>query len=343
MANEWIPFYRSLTQGDKRGISRSSRFVYCELSLLARSTGGIVRLPRGFKTDADALHDILGGNRSEIVRALTELTLVLNPADPEDEPMITLSGPNAARQICVTKHNAWVSTDKSTHRVQAHRARVNQVSSSTSDEEKRVSIVTVTEPDKRRGEETREEKKEIVVLSASPSATEHPARPLPRQPALLVVQEPSAPDPVREVFDYWLGQWRSRVGGKRAPFLSPIRSKNIRKRLDDGYTVADIKRAVDACWESTFHVEGGYTDIELICRNPEKLDGLLARLDVAAAPLNSETRLRTVAPPAPPADTLAEAEALAGLTAGERAPAGNAVPPEDALDLFATTGHRVRG
>ena len=42
----WVPFHQELTEGAKRDISRSSRFIYLELSLLARRGRGVIKLRR---------------------------------------------------------------------------------------------------------------------------------------------------------------------------------------------------------------------------------------------------------------------------------------------------------
>ena len=64
--------------------------------------------------------------------------------------------------------------------------------------------------------------------------------------------------------------------------LTPKRKKLIEARLKDGYTLVDIQKAIDGCRASPFHMgqnEGGtvYDDIELICRNGEKLESFISR------------------------------------------------------------------
>lgn len=84
---------------------------------------------------------------------------------------------------------------------------------------------------------------------------------------------------VREVFDYWVlrrSEALSLNGGPH-PSLTAKRSAKIRARLSEGYEVKAIKKAVDACMVSEFHVKGGHLDIELICRDQGKLDGFLHR------------------------------------------------------------------
>lgn len=75
-----------------------------------------------------------------------------------------------------------------------------------------------------------------------------------------------------EIFEYW----RTVFGKTRAKF-GPDRRRVVRARLREGYTPADIRRAIDGCKASDFHSgvnEGGteYNDLTLICRNGSKLE-----------------------------------------------------------------------
>jgi hypothetical protein len=88
---------------------------------------------------------------------------------------------------------------------------------------------------------------------------------------------------VREVFAYW----QYRLNHQQAK-LTPEREKKIRARLKQGYTVAQIKRAIDGCASSPFHQganESGavYSDLTLICRDGGKLESFIARADKGAA------------------------------------------------------------
>jgi len=87
-------------------------------------------------------------------------------------------------------------------------------------------------------------------------------------------ETPSAP--VRAVFDYW----RERSGHNGAK-LDDKRRSAIAARLKNGYSVRDLKRAVDGCIASPWHQgQNGnrrkYDDIELICRNASKVDQFVA-------------------------------------------------------------------
>lgn len=81
---------------------------------------------------------------------------------------------------------------------------------------------------------------------------------------------------VKPVFDYWLSVMRKGATTK----LSPKRLNVISARLEEGYSIEEIKSAIDACRASPWHMGQNerrtvFNDIELICRSPEKLDGFL--------------------------------------------------------------------
>jgi DNA-binding transcriptional ArsR family regulator len=76
---------------------------------------------------------------------------------------------------------------------------------------------------------------------------------------------------VGEVFSHWQG-----VFGKYRSRLSPQRRKKIEARLKEGFSVDQLKRAVDGCAGSDFHRDNGHVDLTLICRSEEKLEFFLA-------------------------------------------------------------------
>lgn len=78
---------------------------------------------------------------------------------------------------------------------------------------------------------------------------------------------------ISEVFDYW-----SKVMPvtKRTK-LDPSRKRKIRARLREGYTVGDLKNAIDGCKSSDWHMENKHFNIGLIFRNSEKTDMFIAR------------------------------------------------------------------
>lgn len=79
---------------------------------------------------------------------------------------------------------------------------------------------------------------------------------------------------ISEIFDFW----RETMGKANNTKLTSDRRSKIRARLNDGYSVDEIKRAIKNCRASRFHMgenDGGkiHNDLELICRNGSKLEG----------------------------------------------------------------------
>ncbi len=77
---------------------------------------------------------------------------------------------------------------------------------------------------------------------------------------------------VKEVFDLWV-EIRNRTFPEMkslpVPKLTPTRKKEILKTLKDGYTVEQIRQAVEGAFGNDYCVEKGWLDIGLICRNIE--------------------------------------------------------------------------
>lgn len=88
--------------------------------------------------------------------------------------------------------------------------------------------------------------------------------------------------PVRAVFLHWqdvCGHPRARLDTKR--------ERAIAARLADGYSVADLKAAVDGCLASPWHQgkndrRAVFDDIELICRDGPKVDRFIAMTRAAS-------------------------------------------------------------
>lgn len=77
---------------------------------------------------------------------------------------------------------------------------------------------------------------------------------------------------IKEIFDYW-----QEVMGKSKAKLTAKRAKAIQARLNEGYTLDEIKRAVQGCKLSAFHMGDNdqrrkFNDIELVCRSGDKLE-----------------------------------------------------------------------
>lgn len=77
---------------------------------------------------------------------------------------------------------------------------------------------------------------------------------------------------INNVFSFWKSVFnktdRTKMEGKRL--------KVIKARLNEGYSVDEIKTAISNVSKSQWHIDNGQTDIELICRNQINLDKYLA-------------------------------------------------------------------
>lgn len=92
-----------------------------------------------------------------------------------------------------------------------------------------------------------------------------PARPCP----------PSFKEEISDVFAYW-----QEAMGKQSASLTPQRRDKIRIRLRDGYTVDQLKAAVDGCRASPHNMGDNdrgrpFNDIELILRNETNVEKFL--------------------------------------------------------------------
>jgi hypothetical protein len=88
-------------------------------------------------------------------------------------------------------------------------------------------------------------------------------------------QLPKLPTKIEEVFDYWNAKRKSI--GLRTATLTDKRKRKIDQRFKDGFTIAELKFAIDGCFMSEYHLENGYLDIELICRDESKVEMFMAR------------------------------------------------------------------
>ena len=83
---------------------------------------------------------------------------------------------------------------------------------------------------------------------------------------------------VREVYEHWISERQRLIPGSGAPKLDTKRKTKVRNRLVDGRTVADLKRAVTGMLRTGFNVDGGFTDLELACRDDAHVEQFLAKL-----------------------------------------------------------------
>lgn len=105
----------------------------------------------------------------------------------------------------------------------------------------------------------------------------------PNQEPLTINQEPltnnkdqSLPkaNPSFELFKYWCDVMGKSISTSK---LTPKRDKAIKARLKEGYTIDQIKAAIDGCRKDPFSMgqndrQKPFNDIELICRTGEKLE-----------------------------------------------------------------------
>ena len=166
---EWVKFHRELTRGAKRGIKRAYRFVYLELSLEARARLGVIELPFDMPL-ADAVADLLGGDRREIQEALKALM-----AGPE--PMVEVCEVGGIRTLSVVQWAKWnEAPGGSTERVQRHREKqrngdVTRYTVTPGTVPETVGNALVTPSEERREEEKRRDQIPSVSLPAVPTVT----------------------------------------------------------------------------------------------------------------------------------------------------------------------------
>jgi hypothetical protein len=87
------------------------------------------------------------------------------------------------------------------------------------------------------------------------------------------VAPPAATPLVAEVF----GHWVEVTGRNGRTKLTTMRRKAVAARLKEGYTVDDLRQAIDGCARSPFHQgqndrQTKYDDLVLICRDGERVE-----------------------------------------------------------------------
>lgn len=101
----------------------------------------------------------------------------------------------------------------------------------------------------------------------------------------LQANPPASRSAAREVFEHW----KQRMGKRKNTVFGSTREGKVRARLREGYTVAELKQAIDGCAASGFHAGDNpdgkvWNDLELICRNATKTDGFIALVEQQQAP-----------------------------------------------------------
>jgi hypothetical protein len=87
-----------------------------------------------------------------------------------------------------------------------------------------------------------------------------------------------ATQPVREVFEYW-----RTVMNRPQAILDNKRSRAIAGRLKEGYSVDQLKQAIEGCKASAWHQGQNdrhqvYNDVELVCRDAQRVEAFIARV-----------------------------------------------------------------
>ncbi|USU94160.1 YdaU family protein [Acinetobacter pittii] len=97
---------------------------------------------------------------------------------------------------------------------------------------------------------------------------------------------------IQEVFEFWKVTFNKRSN----TVLDKNRKSKIQARLKEGYAVQDIKQAILGCSKSEYHIQGGYTDIELICREASKLDRFIEMSNPTQIAVHTESESEQPAP-----------------------------------------------
>lgn len=77
---------------------------------------------------------------------------------------------------------------------------------------------------------------------------------------------------VSDVFVFWKSTFKK----TDRTILKGVRETKIKARLNEGYSVDEIKQAIVNISSSQYHIDAGHTDIELICRDQSHLDKYIA-------------------------------------------------------------------
>ena len=130
-----------------------------------------------------------------------------------------------------------------------------------------------------------EPKKTQPVNLANPEETGSKANHKPRtinQEPLTSGKDNMSNDKSIDVFNFWIATMDKNHNSTK---LTSKRLKAIKARFREGYTLEDIKTAIVNCSKSQWHMGQNpnntmYNDIELICRNGEKLEQFRDSLNV---------------------------------------------------------------
>lgn len=78
---------------------------------------------------------------------------------------------------------------------------------------------------------------------------------------------------IREVFNTWVDLKHKHYGSQSGPEykLTYRRAYLIAQRLEEGFSVKELQRAIHGCFSNEFNVNKGFTNLELILRNDDKV------------------------------------------------------------------------
>lgn len=122
------------------------------------------------------------------------------------------------------------------------------------------------------------EKEEVFTHLSDSEASSAKRRPVVVETADSQSLAVHKPDAVTEVFTHWQATM-----DKPSTKLDSKRKKAIAGRLKDGYTVSDLKAAIEGCKASEWHMGKNdrnrpFNDIELICRDSSRVDSFRDRV-----------------------------------------------------------------
>lgn len=153
----WIKFHGGIRQGKHRGIPRALRFVLLELAHESRPGRGVLELPVGMAL-LDGVHDLLGGDRREVGRALDIYTAGPDPGSPT----LVIEGEPGALRLRIPSWETWNTVDSSADRTAKYRENKRTAEPVTRHSPSRASQagdgVTIARGEERRSEERRSER-----------------------------------------------------------------------------------------------------------------------------------------------------------------------------------------
>ena len=107
--------------------------------------------------------------------------------------------------------------------------------------------------------------------------------------------KPDTAPAVREVFDHWVVV----MGKPPTAKLTADRRSKVVARLNEGYTVVDLKRAIDGCRHSTFHMGDNdrhqpFNDMNTILKSGKTVEEHMARVNGNGAAGRGPARAATL-------------------------------------------------